>query len=679
MKKLNNLYKALLVLFIVSACTDERELDFLDTIAPPSNISVSYDITQDNTGLVTITPTADGAVSFDVHFGDNTPNPESIAQGESVQHNYAEGTYEVKIVAYNLKGDKVEHTQQLIVSFQAPQNLVVVIENDAAISKQVNVTANADFATTFDFFPGDATNAPVTGNIGETITYQYQDPGTYTIVVEAKGGAISTTQHTEDFEVTEILAPITSAPAPPTRNDADVVSIFSDVYTNVTLDELPTTWSSSGFEATTVGSDNVWKLTSLDFLGMVTNYANGIDVASMEKLHIDYWVPDGTTNELFVKIVNTVDGGEDIESLGTTVGGSWQSIDLDMTGFDGGNLANKNKITQILIDSDGVAGVVYIDNMYFYRAPATTAPSVLPIDFEVPFELSSFDGGDISIVANPNTTGNSSTMVAQMVKNAGQPWAGSKITIPSPFNVSNTTVTMKVWSPRAGLNLLAKFEDATPWPNTTASAEVTATTLTGNAWEELTFDFSGISTSVDFTNLVLIMDNGTQGDGSSNYTIYVDDISTSPMLDFEPEYALSSFDGGAISVVTNPQTNGNTSSMVAEMVKNAGQPWAGSKITVPSPFSFTGGTTVKLKVWSPRAGLNLLLKFEDATPWPNTTASAEITATTLTGNAWEELTFDFSGISTSVDFTNLVLIMDNGTQGDGSSNYTIYVDDISQI
>ena len=175
------------------------------------------------------------------------------------------------------------------------------------------------------------------------------------------------------------------------------------------------------------------------------------------------------------------------------------------------------------------------------------------------------------------------------------------------------------------------------------------------------------------------MDNGTQGDGSADYIIYVDDISTSPKLDFEPDFVLSSFDGGAMSVVANPDTNGNSSSMVAQLIKDAGQPWAGSKITVPSPFSFTGGTSVKVKVWSPRAGLNLLLKFEDATPWPSTVASAEITATTTVANGWEELTFDFSGISTSVDYTNLVLIMDNGTQGDGSSNYIIYVDDISQF
>ena len=115
------------------------------------------------------------------------------------------------------------------------------------------------------------------------------------------------------------------------------------------------------------------------------------------------------------------------------------------------------------------------------------------------------------------------------------------------------------------------------------------------------------------------------------------------------------------------------------MVKNAGQPWAGSKITLENPFSFASSEIVKVKVWSPRAGLNLLLKFEDAIPWPNVTASAAITQTTSIANGWEELTFDFTGISTTLDFYNLVLIMDDGTQGDGSLNYTIYVDDITQF
>ena len=54
-------------------------------------------------------------------------------------------------------------------------------------------------------------------------------------------------------------------------------------------------------------------------------------------------------------------------------------------------------------------------------------------------------------------------------------------------------------------------------------------------------------------------------------------------------------------------------------------------------------------------------------------------ANTQVNGDWEELTFDFTGISTTTDFVNLVLIMDDGTAGDGTADYTIYIDDITQI
>ena len=184
----------------------------------------------------------------------------------------------------------------------------------------------------------------------------------------------ATTVYVDNFyfykEPVVITEPTEAAPTPPARETSDVVSLFSDAYTDVTLTELPTDWSDvTTFEATTVAGDNVWKLSGLEFLGMVTNYDTGIDVSTMEKLHIDYWVPTGVENELIVKIVNTIDGGEDLESLGTTVSGSWQSIDLDMSGFDGGNLANTEKITQILFDAVERATTVYVDNFYFYKEP----------------------------------------------------------------------------------------------------------------------------------------------------------------------------------------------------------------------------------------------------------------------------------------------------------------------
>jgi hypothetical protein len=170
------------------------------------------------------------------------------------------------------------------------------------------------------------------------------------------------------FYKTPSQAPITAAPTPPARNAADVVSIYSNAYTNVTLDELPTSWSQlSSFTPIQIQSNDMWRVTGCEFLGMVTNYASGVNISAMENMHIDYWTPDAPS--ISVKIVNTVDGGEALASLGTTVAGSWQSIDVPMSAFAA--LGNKTKITQLLIDPV-TPNILFIDNFYFYRSPMSS-------------------------------------------------------------------------------------------------------------------------------------------------------------------------------------------------------------------------------------------------------------------------------------------------------------------
>jgi hypothetical protein len=685
MKVLKYLLSTVLLIAVVWGCSDDEfdNIDFLSTAIAPANVAAQFNVTQDNTGTVTITPNSEGAVSYDIFYGDNTELPDNVKQGKSIVHVYDEGAYTVKLVAIGITGLKTEMTHDVVVSFKAPENLEVVIQNDAAVSKKVNVTATADFAMSFDvYFGEEGIDEPVTANNEETASYVYQEAGTYTIRVVSKSAAIQTTEYTEEFVVTEILQPLAKAPTPPARAAADVISLYSGAYTNLTGVNFNPDWGQSGqgsgYAEFDLNGDKMLQYIVLSYQGIVLN--QNIDVSSMEFLHLDVWTADAPGVE--TSLISATNGEKPVWSDINT--DKWTSIDIPISEFtDQGltvaDIKELKFVSDTWIAGNGASGTIFVDNLYFWRE-STGAPiaGALPIDFEYPFALSSFDGGDISIVGNPDTDGNSSANVAQLIKDAGQAWAGSKITVDTPFEITESiTVTAKVWSPRAGLDLLMKFEDAAPWPDTKATAEITATTTVANAWEELTFTITGVDASLEYYNLVLIMDNGTQGDGSSDYTIYVDDISVASFLDFESNFALSSFDGGAISVVDNPDTNGNSSANVAQLIKDAGQAWAGSKITVDTPFEITESITVTAKVWSPRAGLDLLMKFEDAAPWPDTKATAEITATTTVANAWEELTFTITGVDASLEYYNLVLIMDNGTQGDGSSDYTIFIDDIA--
>ena len=850
MKNIYKIFGSMFFIFLLIGCDEDfsDNNEFAKNVAPPSNVSASFDITQDNTGLVTITPTGEGAISFVIDYGDGSAVSSSIKTGGSVQHTFKEGNHTLKVTATGLNNLTTTAEVSLTVSFNAPENLQVTIENDTAVSKKVNVTATADWATVFDFISGESGADPVTANIGETASFTYKEAGTYTVKVVARGAAIATTEYSQEFEVTAILEPTVSAPTPPSRASSTLISIYSDAYTSVAdvnmNPDWGQMWQGSGYAELDLNGDKITHYSKISYQGV--QYAK-TDISSMEYLHIDAWTADlnqlktflirepGDANPREVAVVKDLkkdewtsldiplsewtsqgitlgdlfqfkfegvdqwaqadvfldniyfwkenpiglpinfDKGEEFEAKGgftfeitadpensnnkvgkIVTSGEWwdtaeitldepikiasganntytvkihspdaQDYDLMMklegspdqeyielkqafnkkgwntVTFDfstvteqawpnpggawDGN-ADFSRLVFFINAGNGKTGTFYIDDIeQFVPGSSTVTTGTLISSFEDAGSLSGFDGGEQEIISNPDTSGNSSDKVLKLVKNSGQTWGGHKFTVTDKFKLdSESKLRVKVWSPRAGLNFMMKFEDAVGWPNTTATAEVNAVTTKANEWEELLFDYSGLDTSVEWYNLVMFIDNGTMGDGSSNFTIYIDDItqyssSTSSVIaDFEDAGSLSGFDGGEQEIISNPDTSGNSSDKVLKLVKNSGQTWGGHKFTVTDKFKLDSESKLRVKVWSPRAGLNFMMKFEDAVGWPNTTATAEVNAVTTKANEWEELLFDYSGLDTSVEWYNLVMFIDNGTMGDGSSNFTIYIDDITQ-
>ena len=152
-------------------------------------------------------------------------------------------------------------------------------------------------------------------------------------------------------------------------------------------------------------------------------------------------------------------------------------------------------------------------------------------------------------------------------------------------------------------------------------------------------------------------------------------------VDFESNsltYAFTDFGGGNATRIDNPQKNGiNTSNKVVQMVKGAGETWGGSWFALGGPIDFTTQKIMRMKVFSPRSGVKVLLKVENATD-PNKFEEVEITNTQA--NQWEDLTFDFSGKIniTNYQFSKIVVIFERGTAGNGSANFTFLFDDIRQ-
>lgn len=172
-------------------------------------------------------------------------------------------------------------------------------------------------------------------------------------------------------------------------------------------------------------------------------------------------------------------------------------------------------------------------------------PVALPLDFEsttLNYQWGEF-GAPVTVIDNPQISGiNTSARVAQIVKNAGPDWNGSFITLDAPFSLSTETrVSAKFFSPRAGIKMMMKLED-----EGYATAEILVATTVANEWETLTFDFEGADVTKAYTKLVIICDRETEGDGSAAHTYLVDDIAL-----VDKATALSSSSENNIKIYTN--------------------------------------------------------------------------------------------------------------------------------
>ena len=164
--------------------------------------------------------------------------------------------------------------------------------------------------------------------------------------------------------------PVAAAP-PPMQAEANVISLFSDVYTDVAVDTWRTDWSVATLTETDVAGNPVKLYTDLDFVGIET-VASQIDASGMTHFSIDVWTPDAT--QVRLKLVDfgadgAFGGGDDTEHevvYDNPAQGQWISYDIPLTDFV--NLTNRNNIAQLVVSGvPAGASTLYVDNVYFYN------------------------------------------------------------------------------------------------------------------------------------------------------------------------------------------------------------------------------------------------------------------------------------------------------------------------
>ena len=709
MKIINKITKVFIIIVMVFACNEEDNLSFLDTIPAPSNVSAVFNITQDNTGLVTIFPTAEGATSFDIYFGDTTTDPENIKQGNNIEHTYAEGSYEVKVVASNIKGDTAEITKQLVVSFKAPENLMVTVENDAAISKQVNVNATADFASMYEFYSGevDVDQPVMTGNIGEGISYQYANPGTYSVKVIAKGGAIETTEYTADFEVTEILAPVVSTVTPPAKNDEDVISIFSDAYTDVAGTDFNPNWSQSTiYNAFDLNGDAILQYSNLNYQGI--DLGSEIDASSMEILHLDIWTPDATSIDIY-PLPNGVQPADERFVTKALTANSWTTINIPMSDFTDQGLSVDNLKQFKFVGS----GTVFIDNIYFYKSPSPTGTPIVFDDFEGNGNISTWAGDDCGMniaFANPFKDALNDSDTVLEYNDTGGTYANVRFDKDSDFDLSNgnSVFTIKIYVPSSSITgsqpnqLSFKLQDADPKPWERQSEIIKPIAL--DTWQEVTFDFAndtvlGQTNPLSITNFNRIVIQVNSENNSDKVIAYLDDLSygneiavdTAPFVkdDFEGNGTITTWAGddcGMDNDFANPFKDALNDSDTVLEYNDTGGTYANVRFDISPDYDLTAKSKFSIKIYVPSSSITgsqpnqLSFKLQDADPKPWERQSEIIKPIAL--DTWQEVTFDFAndtvlGQTNPLSITNFNRIVIQVNSENNSDKVIAYLDDLN--
>ncbi|RUT71843.1 hypothetical protein D0817_03935 [Flavobacterium cupreum] len=539
MKKIHFIISLFVLATLIGCANDDGSDIDLDGVSAPANVSALTTVTQDNTGKVTFIPKGEGVTQYKINFGDGSTASPYVGPGEVISHTYAEGVYHAKIIAMGINGKTTEVDKEVVVSFKAPENLVVVITNDLAISKKVTVKATADFALFYDVYFGEPGKPdPISANDGESVSYTYQNAGVYTIRVVSKSAAIQTTEYTAQFEAKLILNPTTSAPAPPNRQAGDVISIYGSKYTNVAGTNYFPDWGQAGQGSSwgefDLNGDKMLNYIKLSYQGIALADNTSIDVSGMDFIHLDVWTAD--VQKLETSLISKTAANGERPVTRDLVANQWTSIDIPVSAFTSQTGFTVADIYQLkLVGTPWAAGTVFIDNIYFYKEPAESI--AIPLDFEssaLTYAWGGFGNVDAAIVTNPNKAGaNLSDKVLKLDKKTGaEVWGGASLNLESTLDYTKgTTVKVNVWSPKAGANILYKMEVSTSPKdgngNPTVFIEVQVATIVANAWQVLTFDLTtapGFSTANKYDRVILFPDFGQTGTGA---TYYFDDIKQS--------------------------------------------------------------------------------------------------------------------------------------------------------
>ncbi len=183
--------------------------------------------------------------------------------------------------------------------------------------------------------------------------------GTGTANITASLGAVSTTG-----KITLTKA-VPMAPTP-TQPAANVISIFSDPYPNVSIDTPKWDYVTNVLNVFSINGNNIMSFSTFSYLPITFT---DINASAMTHLHFDIYVVAPVLNNQPVRVVlkDAVGGEKGINVTAGITTGSWKSLDIPLSNF---GLTQKSALQFLIIAADPQSPKMtdlYLDNVYFYK------------------------------------------------------------------------------------------------------------------------------------------------------------------------------------------------------------------------------------------------------------------------------------------------------------------------
>lgn len=337
----------------------DGDLSFLKT-AKTTNPNKIFDITNDNSGKVTITPTAEGASSFTVIYGDAKSAVDSavVMPGYNTTHAYLEGSYTVTIISKDISGASSTATYPLQVTYRAPENIQVTTSQKV---HELTVKASALYAASYVVYFGDVANETGTPlATGAAVTHTYAVAGDYNVKVVALSGGAATSENVTPVTIYDAFG------LPITFDDSKINYFFGTFGGNQQFQTGVANPNSSGINT----SAKVGKFTrgNESWSGTYSPLDIPIDMAVGKKIKVYVYNPDPAMigKNLNVELENgsTINNGIAVLKVPVTKSGQWEELVFDFGAISG--IPAKETFGQLVLrfndGTDGAGAVIYVDD-----------------------------------------------------------------------------------------------------------------------------------------------------------------------------------------------------------------------------------------------------------------------------------------------------------------------------